>query len=501
MKGLDFMKRFLASLLLIIFLTSLFTACAGDGGNKNPAGETARETDREAEVISEKVTNASLIRDKHKNNNFGGMDFRVYSPSPGKHFYKYINEEIGNELYFETETGDILSDAIYRRNMMTEELLDVKIVPLWGGDDDALTASIKKTVMAGDDAFEACINRLDFSAGLASERLLLNFYGVDSIDLKSPWWDANIVENFTMFKNVLFTVSGDINFFDDYAASAMYFNQRLMNEFQYDYPYQAVRDGKWVIDDFIAMVKATTRDLNGDGVIKEKDDLWGFAESGHAVLHFIYCCGETMSHVDGNGDLKITYNEKLVNVVDKLYDFFNVSKTVCIGSTYGSIFKDGRKLFYMNMLGTINTLRDMDDDFGVLPMPKWNEAQEKYTGYVSNGWTTAYSIPVTNSDPERTGVVLDAMCGFSTDTVTAAIYDVMLAEKLVRDVESQEMLKYVFDSKVYDWAGDLAWASSLRGVYEGVVNSSGNKFVSSLEKVMPGVETSLEKLIDSYRPQ
>lgn len=36
----------------------------------------------------------------------------------------------------------------------------------------------------------------------------------------------------------------------------------------------------------------------------------------------------------------------------------------------------------------------MVNSFGIVPMPKRNEEQEKYGAYISNGGATAYSIPI-----------------------------------------------------------------------------------------------------------
>lgn len=484
--------------LLTIMLLTLFTSCSEEKQiNTNDTTAVAKQEEIDTVDVT---THSSIIRDMHSDKNFEGQEFRILAISPGKHFYSKARDE-ENEIYFAEEQGDILYDSIYRRNMLTEELLNVKIVPVWGGDTGDITTKSRQSILAADDDFDVCFNRLDFNLNLSAEKMMLNLHDISTFDLYNPWWDQNVVSSFTMFNDTLYTISGDINFYDDYAASATYFNKKLMTDFNYEFPYQNVHDGTWTIDMMIDMVKETTRDLNGDGNITQADDMWGFAESSHAILHYIYACGETMAHIDEKGDLQITYNEKLVNVVEKLYEFFNTSKTVAIGTTYGSIFKEGRKLFFMDMLGSISSLRDMEDDFGVLPMPKWDEKQERYTGYVSNGWTTSFSIPVTNLNPERSAIILDTMCAFSTETVTEAIYDIMLAEKLIRDVESQKMLPLVFASKVYDWAGDLAWASSLRGIYEGLVTSASNNLASQFESKIESINTARDKLVESYRPQ
>ena len=57
---------------------------------------------------------------------------------------------------------------------------------------------------------------------------------------------------------------------------------------------------------------------------------------------------------------------------------------------------DSRCLFYFEMLGSYSQFRTMEDDFGIIPPPKYDEAQENYHAYVSNGWTSTYVVPITN---------------------------------------------------------------------------------------------------------
>ena len=60
---------------------------------------------------------------------------------------------------------------------------------------------------------------------------------------------------------------------------------------------------------------------------------------------------------------------------------------------------------------------------GLSPCPKYDEAQERYANPINLIQGAGYSIPITVSDREMSGTVLSAMSAFSTDTVTAALYD------------------------------------------------------------------------------
>jgi hypothetical protein len=323
---------------------------------------------------------------------------------------------------------------------------------------------------------------------------LLNIKSISSINTEDFWWDKNIVDSFTMFGTKLYWISGDLNIFDDFAAEVIFFNKQLCADNGMEYPYGMVLEGKWTIDRFYEMAKTAEQDLNGDGVLKPKDDVVGHCEENDHVKHWMYAMGEKAMDIGPDGEL-ITrlQEERQIRAVDKLYSLMTEQKMTYTGSS--TEFKAGHILFLGTMLGPIGGLRDMEYEFGVIPMPKLDEEQETYGEYISNGWCTAYGIPMTNQDPERTGKILDAICGFSNETLRVALYDILFGAKYVRDAESVEMLDIIFVSKMYDWAVDFTWGGSFQTLYNGIYENSQNNFVSQTQKVMKLINKAIEKLV------
>ena len=495
------MNRSIAAIFSFLIATFMLTACSDSAiSNASNTGTSVVPTESTAEISAE-PTNGGLIMQQIGDVDFGGYAFRVVSPDPGKHFY-YKSSADENELFYEAETGDILHDSIYRRNRAVEELLNVVITPVWSGEslDNTITNMMKKTIMAGDDFCDATINRLDYHINLSTEHLLWNIYDISTINLSNPWWDETIVSNFTIDGDQLYALCGDINYYDDYAVQAIFGNKKLLSDLDIEIPYQAVRDGTWTFDMFTQMAKQGNSDLNGDGKIIKDDDQIGFSNHSGAVLHMIFAFGERMTTTTTDGTITVNYgSESLIDTVSRVMEFVTSDYTVIDENyTYIDNFIEGRVLFFPDMIGTLSAMRNMKDDFCVLPMPKGDVSQDGYSAFVSNGWTTAYAIPTTVSDPERCGTVLEVMSAYSADHVTPALYDVMLTEKLVRDVDSQEMLSYVWDSKSYDLACDLAWASNLRSVYVDMATKKQTDFVSRFEKVLSSVEKSLEDFLSSF---
>lgn len=490
------MKHLSSVICLFLLTVSMLSACGDAGntpaetqGNANPGTETAAGTSE--------PTNADLVMEQVGAQDFGGYEFRVVSRDAGGDFYGNSGPQ-ENELFYEAESGDVLHDAIYRRNQVTEELLNITIKPLWSGSCDNVSALTRKSVLAGDDYADAVIERVDFAMNIAAEHLLLNFYDIPTVNLKNAWWDQTIISNFTMFSDQLYALCGDIVYFDDYGVQALYGNTRLMTNLDLEIPYQAVRDGTWTFDKFSSMVKEGFADLNGDGKIEREVDQLGMGNHEHAVLHMVYAFDQRLSVTQEDGTIAVNFGgEEITDAVTVLTDFI-ASCEDAVGDGCPDIFKDGRMMFFPEMIGGISGFRDMEDDYCVLPMPKWDESQENYTAYVSNGWSSCYVVPTTVSDANRTGTILEVMSAVSADTVTPALYDIMLNEKYVRDAESQEMLSYIWASKAYDLAGDLAWASDLRDVYSSLATSGKNNFTSQMEKRLKSINKKLENFLAAF---
>ncbi len=495
------MKRIASLFIALAMLASLF-ACAEnasdaetDSASETSAPSSATE-DTTAETPEAKI--AALYGDK----DYGGREFRILTPDPGGHFYDQLDADL-NEVYYEEYNGEIMNDAIVDRNRRTEELLGIKIVPVWGGKDTGvITTTIKNAVAADSNDFDAVINRMDFLGTSMQNGSLINLRSISTMDVTHEWWDKNIVENFTVLGDRLYWISGDINIVDDYAVEVIFFNKRLCDDHNLDYPYNSVLDGTWTIDKFYDMCTVVKTDLDGNGKYVVGKDIVGHQENNDLIKHWIYAMGEKSIEIAADGTLQLnTLSERQINVIDKLYSLMVEGEMTYPGGSDGGIttFKNGYALFQGIMLGNINGLRDMEDDFGIVPMPKYDEQQPRYGEYISNGWTTAYAVPLTNNDRDFTGVCLETMCAYSTNTVKAALYDVLLASKLIRDKETITMLDIILASKTYDWAVDFTWGSTFASAYNNVYDTKTNNYVSSAEKVSKAQIKQLEKLIETIR--
>jgi len=111
-------------------------------------------------------------------------------------------------------------------------------------------------------------------------------------------------------------------------------------------------------------------------------------------------------------------------------------------------FSSDRALFTIVDINSIETFRNMETDFGILPLPKYDEAQENYRSLSMSGFIT---VPQSTADVELSGKAAELLSHYSAEIFTPAYYDLLLDSKVARDEESSEMLDIIFDSIVFDY--------------------------------------------------
>ena len=106
-------------------------------------------------------------------------------------------------------------------------------------------------------------------------------------------------------------------------------------------------------------------------------------------------------------------------------------------------------------MGTLNSatgenLRNFEDEYGLIPLPKYDENQTMYKTMVG-GHHTALAVPKTCKDTEFVGRIVEALSAESWKTVTPTLYEIALKTRYLRDSESKEIMDMVIDGTQFDF--------------------------------------------------
>ena len=353
------------------------------------------------------------------------------------------------------------------------------------------------------------------AASLALDGQLTDLKTVSTIDLSAPWWDQNSVKDLSLC-NKLYFVMGDINLYDNQGTWVMLFNKTLKEKLgiQDDF-YQLVRDDKWNFDTFAEICRrdGISRDLNSDGVMDEKDQ-WAFGTERFNIYVSYVSAGRNIADKDKDDVpyLSVLDNmEATTNVLMKVLDFYNDKNTVITADVspylekYGDevwrdtvhkAFIEGRELFYMCGLILNTSFRKMKDDMGILPIPKFDPAQDRYYHTVSQANSDVMCIPAgfSESELDDIGLLASALSRESKKVVTPAYMDVQLKYRDAKDEESGEMLDIIFASRTFDVGSMYNWGGLL---YDFM--SLDTNVVSRFEADANAARTALEQAIENAK--
>ena len=482
--------RFIA-LLLALLLSA--TAC---GGADAPAADT---------TIPEDTTTAEQISSEYKKPDvdYGGRTVRAASYDWRGDFWRVADYN----LFLSEENGDILNDAAVKAKRRVEEELNVKLEMFELGaankPDEIITA-----VMAGDDEFKFALQmQIGLPKLLSDPSLLVDLNAVPTLDLSHSWWDQNAVEAYSLYGKQYAAV-GDICYYSKTSLISYFFNKKMIVDNNLENPYDLVREGKWTLEKMRTYTKAVAN-LNGDDVYGKDSDgnaVYGFVSFANVIPKFIYAAGAEYVNKDKNGELVINCSsQRFIETCQTLAEFFGTKGEVLMASsdstlnTYYQLYFEKQKcLFFGGELKTASLLRNMEQSFGILPIPKIDESQSSY--YVTSvHQCPAFVIPVTNNAPEEIGLIFDALSYESEATVLEPYFSEYVEQKGLRNEDSIEMLDIIKSSRSYDIGVVYGWITTLETALKTAIQNGNTDISSTVAANEASITESLNKMLEAFK--
>ncbi len=426
-----------------------------------------------------------------------------------------------NDYHSEGEEGTAVEIAIYRRNELIKEKYGVEIVDTDITGFGTVTGSgkgfteIYTEYMSGESTYDAASIGAYDVATLAYSGYIHDLNDIPYIDLEKPYWDQRANEDLSINGRMYYS-TGEISVVDNYVTHAILFNKDMIDEYGLDDPYELVRDDEWTLETFSRLGKSVGEDLNQDGVY-DANDRYGILTWNDPTTAILACSGERIASVNDKGLIELTFfNERVVNLYDQYqalvfdqahvynYQYDNTTGKQTPSAVWNTnrdnIFNEGRAVFYMNTVGTVERHRDSETDFGILPYPKLDKTQESFGHAVSAYHSQFVCVPELAKDFERTGIIVEELAYQGLKLVTPAFYDQTLVGRYIRDEESGEMLDIIFATHVYDlgayykiggYNGQLSKQfvnrTPIASLYE-TYRSSAEQMINLINQTMQGLQ-------------
>lgn len=498
--------RIIACMLALLMLCLAAVSCA-DSGDEDMGG--AVETTTPAAALPVETTPADAGEETTSD------QYQVQDELPadlkfdGETIYILSRDNDGSrdEISVEDYSGEPINDAIYERNVEIESRLGISIdnTMLTGGAY-VVTNEIRTLVQSATEVYDMFANSCYSTIMYTAEGLFHDLTDVEYLDLSQPYWSQGF-NQVASFENNQYLCAGALGLTLYRYMFVTMFNKDMLAARGIDNLYGVVNDGKWTLDYQAELASQMYSDANGDGA-KDTGDVYGFISGPVAYVDpYWSSCKLPILQKDGDNRYQLALDvERIAGAVDKIINLYHE----CGGSyIYASVsdaedqlnlashFGDSRSATATLRLLSVETreLRDMTDKYGIVPIPKMDEAQDGYQTFVHDQFT-ALGIPLTVKDDRLpfVGAYMEYACGASYRTVIPAYYEVALKDKYLNDTESAEMLDMIYDSIYID--GGVLYTKSLASVHQQLRNIIKSKS-NTTANVFKALSRSLDRQLDT----
>lgn len=488
-------KKWISFLLALAIVAPMAAACSDKPSETADTPKTTQTANGET-VTQPEETTQKYLDSMPETMDFGGETIRfiVEEGSNGK-----LSER---SIVAEEDAADVVDAAVYLRNLTVSERLNIKIELIESIMFSGLPAKVRPSILAGADDYDIIGTYQYYGIVMAPEGLMLNLNKLEHNDFTREYWASQYIENMS-YKGIRYWATGDLSLRYIGGMYVSYVNSRLWNDyFGGENIYSLVTDGKWTLDNLYAYAEQTHIDLNGDGVPDAKDQFGFIINVQDPIEGVLAGSNIKFSELDDNGTPYITLNnERTLDFYDKVYNLLYNNEGSFIATADDSVtsmkmFSEGNTLCTVNKLYQSEVyLREMDDDFYILPVPKLDEAQEHYNTTLHDG-VTLFGVPITNSKLEATSATLEALASESFRQVAPAYYETALKVKYARDTESALMIDLIRENVSADFVFLFSHSvADIAHLFRNQLSSKSQNLASQLKKLEKSWTKALEKLL------
>ncbi len=489
------LTKLLALLLALLMTVSSFVACgeATDDPVNTQGATDSIETEHDTELTDWLPDNLF----------YNDREITIIS--------RYREGWTSGEIAVEELISEPVNDSVYERNKAVEERLGVEIVSIEENENDPVVVvnKVATSVKAGTHEYDIMAAACYQAVNESLNGTFADLHKTEYLDFEKPWWSQGFNE-VVEYRGAQFAVTGDVVLSLYRFAFVTIFNKHLFSEANQTYLYDYVENGTWTLDKQIELVPVFHRD-DGNGKQDAEGDVYGLVTNDYiSVDPYWSACNVDILKKNGDGDYELVFqSSKLFDVCEKTIKLFYE----CGDATYNIKHyglddeqNDIREMFADGLaaMATVRILeleagsiRNMEKEFGVVPMPKFDEVQKEYRTLLHDQFTVM-CIPttVTGEDLDMVSAVMEALASVSYKTVRPAYYETTLRTKIAQDPQSAEMFDIIIDN-VYIDAGIIYTnaLSSFHDFFRQVMGSGKNTVVSTYKAATRQAERSLDRMV------
>ncbi len=518
---MKFSVKLISLLCAAAMLLSILAACADVGGEDTTAPEGSAG-DATTAITPEETKDPNYDDDGYLKGSLPA-DLKYDGETVSILYWKDVERPEFEIL--ENETGlDIVKDAIYERNIATEDRLGITfewVGQVGNSNNLAAFVGFVENASSSGAFYDIIASYSRTSASLSANGLLQDFNTIENsyLDLEKPWWPDAMLETCSM-KDSLFFISGDISTNLLHMMYAIYYNMEMLESLDLEDPVKLVDSKTWTMDALFEMTSDVYTDLDQSGTPTDADR-FGFTSNYFHLEAFYSGSGLKLLEPGEDGDtLKISpdyTSVKTVDLVDKLSAWFDEGDTYVnpSGGKLGNdlVFYEGRALFTQNRVYIADAsyaggkLRNADWEYGILPNPLYDESQEDYITLLGNPFTL-WCVMKGAADTSMSTAVIECLASEAYRKTSPALFEMNMKYRYTPDSANKgdgaRMFDLVRDKISFDlgrmFAAEMNYISEqpLRTAMAGNSWATvGTQMVRALNKKLASLNEGLEKAFEN----
>ena len=488
--------RILSAFLALLMLAGVLTACGTTTEDPAPSGTDPVTLSSETEPETELTDSLPVL-------NYGDDNITIIS--------RYREGWTSGEIAVPEINSEPVNDAVYERNKTVEERLGVKIVSIEENNPDpgVVVNKVATAVKAGTGEYDVMAAACYMAVNESLNGTFANLRNTEYLDFEKPWWSQGFNE-VVEYHGAQYAVTGSIVLSIYRFAFVTVFNKDLFVNANQPFLYEYVENGTWTLDKQIELVPLFHQD-NGNGQQDVEGDIYGLISNDYISTDpYWSSCMVDIIQKNGDGDYELVFESgKLHDVAEKtMHLYYNTDGAMYNVKHYGlddeqndirQMFADGYgAMATLRILELENgSMRNMDQEFGVVPMPKYDEVQSIYRTLLHDQFTVLCVPTTVKGDRlDEVSAVLEAMSSASYKTVRPAYYETTLRMKIAQDPQSAHMMDIIIDN-IYIDAGIIYTnaLSTFHDKFRQIMGTGKNSVTSQYRSVTRSATKALEKMV------
>ncbi len=432
------MKKILLLLLIVCMVLPLLAGCDQDT-------DPHEEQTKEIEVDTGDPNNPNLTPIN------ANREFIIMGRNYGDDYlFKY------SEIEDTGEKDERVNQSVVSRNYLIEDKYNMEIGFIGMGQTDQI-AYLSQDILSGAHEIDLVMPVLQYANNMAASGYLTEWGLIPYVDETKPYWMTHLFEN-TSIGGYHFYACGDLNLSAYNTVQVVFFNKNMHKDLSLPDIYSLAKEHKWTLEAMETMAATAGKDVTGDGV-KTADDVYGIVSATMVWQPLLYSSGTLLVTKDANDIPTLsgitTDTDRIYALIEDIVELMNKNNTAGVTNAVPmsgkAKFGGGEALFWIECIYGQYELLEMEQDYGIVPAPLWNEGDE-YTSNIHTLFTTCSAVPYDVKDLNLSGSVLEDMAYYSSVVVIPEYYEKIIHLRNLRDDESYEMLDIIYENIIVDIA-------------------------------------------------